>query len=379
MKRFIIRFCILFVVFILTPAQSVFAEDKEAEYLWGEVSYDDYSGVNDENIETYIPTDCDTYEINLDTRYKIHIELDLDITTSGQDGNVNFSISQDELSKGFYEDIYLSRYEECRNNIIDIELDPGTYQLQVGFVSGESDSVSYSISLEYTRINSKAEAMNDNATISFETKSYTLTMEEVNYYDDGCFDFYDEVNIKSDLIYEPFEVTWKSSNKRIASVDKEGDVTAHAPGTITLTATLPNGKKASCTITVPDPTFKISKTKSTIYVGESISINVIANPADQIQKIQWTSSSKSIASVGINGKVTGKKAGKCTISAKLPNGKVLKCNMTVKAKPEIVDVADYLNDPNALSKKQNDSFEFKYKNGKITYALITGEDRNNFY
>jgi uncharacterized protein YjdB len=47
-------------------------------------------------------------------------------------------------------------------------------------------------------------------------------------------------------------VTWKSSNKKVATVDKNGKVKAVGPGTatITCTATDGSGKKATCTVKV---------------------------------------------------------------------------------------------------------------------------------
>ncbi len=45
-------------------------------------------------------------------------------------------------------------------------------------------------------------------------------------------------------------VTWKSSNKKVATVDKNGKVTAKKKGTCTITATTSNGKKAKCKVTV---------------------------------------------------------------------------------------------------------------------------------
>lgn len=46
-------------------------------------------------------------------------------------------------------------------------------------------------------------------------------------------------------------------------------------------------------------------------------------------KVKWSSSRKSVASVGRKGKVTAKRPGKATITAKFPGGK-LKCRVTVK-------------------------------------------------
>lgn len=45
-------------------------------------------------------------------------------------------------------------------------------------------------------------------------------------------------------------VTWKSSKPAVARVDGSGRVTGVARGTATVTATLPNGKKATCKVTV---------------------------------------------------------------------------------------------------------------------------------
>lgn len=46
-------------------------------------------------------------------------------------------------------------------------------------------------------------------------------------------------------------VTWKSSNKRVATVSSKGKVTAKKPGTATITVTTKDHKKiATCRITV---------------------------------------------------------------------------------------------------------------------------------
>ena len=45
-------------------------------------------------------------------------------------------------------------------------------------------------------------------------------------------------------------IKWKSSNKKVATVDKNGKVTAKKKGTCVITAVTSNGKKAKCKITV---------------------------------------------------------------------------------------------------------------------------------
>lgn len=71
---------------------------------------------------------------------------------------------------------------------------------------------------------------------------------------------------------------------------------------------------------------KLSSTKETIYVGETISIELLeANGA-----VKWSSSKKKVATVE-NGVIVAKKNGKTTITAKdTVSGKSYKCKVTVK-------------------------------------------------
>jgi len=56
-------------------------------------------------------------------------------------------------------------------------------------------------------------------------------------------------------------LTWSSSNTKVATVDKNGNVTPVGYGTATITAQSANGKKASCKVTVKrDVTFRKSYT-----------------------------------------------------------------------------------------------------------------------
>ncbi len=70
---------------------------------------------------------------------------------------------------------------------------------------------------------------------------------------------------------------------------------------------------------------KLNKTKLTIYVGSSKTLKVKGTSG----KVKWSSSKKSVATVNSKGKVTAKKAGKATITAKV-NKKTYQCKVTVK-------------------------------------------------
>ncbi len=122
-------------------------------------------------------------------------------------------------------------------------------------------------------------------------------------------------------------VSWSSSNSKIASVNKKGKVTAKGKGKATITAKV-GSKKLKCAIKVETP--KISSASATLNTGKTKKLSLSGNT----QKITWSSSNKSIATVSSKGLVSAKKAGTATITAKLASGKTYKCKVTIK-KPAV--------------------------------------------
>ncbi|MBR6159999.1 MAG: Ig-like domain-containing protein, partial [Lachnospiraceae bacterium] len=131
-------------------------------------------------------------------------------------------------------------------------------------------------------------------------------------------------------------VTWKSSNKKVATVDKNGKVKGKKKGTATITATTKNGKKYKCKVTVKNPvkvkSIKLNKKKATVKVGGTLKLKVTFKPKKPTnRKVTWKSSNKKIATVDKNGKIKAKKKGKVTITATSKDGKKkAKCKVTVK-------------------------------------------------
>lgn len=127
---------------------------------------------------------------------------------------------------------------------------------------------------------------------------------------------------------------WKSSKASIASVNQSGKVTAKKAGTATITGTR-NGKSVTCKVTVKNkkttvkPKIKLNQSSATVYVRKSIQLK--ASVTGKSKTVKWTTSNKSIATVNKNGKITGKKAGKVTITASA-NGVKATCTVTVKIK-----------------------------------------------
>lgn len=72
---------------------------------------------------------------------------------------------------------------------------------------------------------------------------------------------------------------------------------------------------------------KLSKTKASMCVGETLKLKVTGTS----KTAKWSSSKKSVATVSKSGKVTAKKEGTTTITAKV-SGKKYSCKITIKAK-----------------------------------------------
>ena len=119
---------------------------------------------------------------------------------------------------------------------------------------------------------------------------------------------------------------YTSSNSKIATVDKKtGKVTAKAAGKVTITAKS-GSLKATYTVTVKNPTLKLTKTSATVKVGKTTKITAKATPSG---KITYKSSNKKIATVSSNGTVKGIKKGTAKITVTC-NGVSKTFKVTVK-------------------------------------------------
>lgn len=113
-------------------------------------------------------------------------------------------------------------------------------------------------------------------------------------------------------------ITWKSSDKKVASVDANGLVTAVKGGKAIITATSSNGKTASCEITVPIHMTGIKTPENMeILKGNTGVIKVEYLPADTTdsRKVTWKSDNEQIAVVDEDGMVTALKEGTANITA----------------------------------------------------------------
>lgn len=154
------------------------------------------------------------------------------------------------------------------------------------------------------------------------------------------------MNAKTRLKFSPksaktYKLKYKTSNKKIATISKNGIIRAKKKGTVTITAIAKNNKKAKATtkVTVGKvvKTLKFKEgTKKTVTAGKKFTLHPTYSPKKASTKaVTFKSSNKKVATVTSKGKVTAKKAGKVTITAtcKDAKGKKAKFTVTVKAAP----------------------------------------------
>lgn len=106
-----------------------------------------------------------------------------------------------------------------------------------------------------------------------------------------------QLSIEPEQAQNDAEVTWKSDQPEILSVDETGKVTAHQSGSATITATA-DSAQGKLTISVnPNLTaLKIVPDSMKMFVGDSIAVQIEATPADaNLDALQWKSDNAEIA------------------------------------------------------------------------------------
>ncbi len=118
--------------------------------------------------------------------------------------------------------------------------------------------------------------------------------------------------------------TYSSANTGIAKVNAQGVVTGVATGNTKVTVTLPNGTSATQEIRVIRLVSSLSLNQSSIKLkaGTTKKLTASVTPADSPEKLIWTSSDSSIATVDSSGLVTGRKNGTVTVTCTTEYGKV---------------------------------------------------------
>lgn len=114
-----------------------------------------------------------------------------------------------------------------------------------------------------------------------------------------------KVKIKATVDGTSKKVTWASSNTEVASVDKNGNVTANNAGTATIIAQA-NGKKAECAVEVKKTSIIFEQ--SGVSLGKDDKVSLAVDIIGASQNVKWSTSNAKVATVK-NGIVTAKAMG----------------------------------------------------------------------
>ncbi len=132
------------------------------------------------------------------------------------------------------------------------------------------------------------------------------------------------------------KISWKSSDKKVASVNSKGVVKGLKAGKATITASVKGQSNisSSCKVTVKKPrkikSLKTDSARVTLNVGGTKTVKTTITPKNaSIKKLKYKSSNTAVASVSSKGKITAKKAGSAVITVSATDGSKKKATIQV--------------------------------------------------
>ena len=169
------------------------------------------------------------------------------------------------------------------------------------------------------------------------------------------------------------KVTFKSSNKKVAPVTSKGVIQGVKKGNATITGTVKGGAEVVYEVQVVAAPNRVKLDKSSISLGVKESILMTPTIPDGTHaSFTWSTSDKTVATVSKTGKITGRKAGKATVTVKTQNGKTAKVTVKVLKAPSKVTL-----DKNSASLMEGESLKLKVTLPSNTYSKITWSSSNN--
>ena len=165
-------------------------------------------------------------------------------------------------------------------------------------------------------------------------------------------------------------VKWSSSNRKVATVSKNGKVTAKRKGKAAITATVKGTSvKARCKITVGTPVSKVTLNRKslTLKTGQSFSLKTsISTKKASVKKVNYKSSNKRVASVSKKGVIQAVSAGTVKITATAADGSGKRAVCTVKV--EEPETANETTKPEETNKPEETA---KPQGGKLLVAYFS--------
>ena len=142
---------------------------------------------------------------------------------------------------------------------------------------------------------------------------------------------------REDAAVKGGNLTWSSSDTKVAKVNKYGTITAVSAGECTITGVLKADETltVTCSVTVRQPVKKVTASPSRVLLAPEttwqcsckVTPDNASNPA-----VIWASSDEAVATVSQEGLITGVAAGTCKVTVSTTDGsnKVATIRVTVK-------------------------------------------------
>ena len=145
------------------------------------------------------------------------------------------------------------------------------------------------------------------------------------------------------------EVTFTTSNKKIATVTADGKVKGLKAGVCTVTLETPNGKRQSCRVEVVKAPAAMALNATTVSLGIDAGANLYETftlkprIADgTATSFSFRSNRESVATVSESGLITAKSAGEATITVTTHNSLQATCKVLVRSAPQKVSITGVL-------------------------------------
>ena len=128
-------------------------------------------------------------------------------------------------------------------------------------------------------------------------------------------------------------LTWSSSDDAVVSVSQDGEVTAVAEGTATVTVATEDGElMAECKVTVSAISLTLDRTSLDLCTGEKFRLSASFTPDDApTRNLTWSSSDDAVVSVSQDGEVTAVAEGTATVTVATEDGELMaECKVIVR-------------------------------------------------
>ncbi|MDQ6613017.1 MAG: Ig-like domain-containing protein [Gemmatimonadota bacterium] len=223
------------------------------------------------------------------------------------------------------------------NSIANAKVTFSSTNSAIASVTPQGVIIGISVGVVKVSANANGKSGEANVTVTPErVATVTLTPATVTLRRNGTQQFAVVGKNSQGVVIPGINFVWSSSNSSLAAVTSSGQVTALAPGNVTITATA-DGQTGSAFVTITEVLIakcSLFPLTQSIIVGQSSTITpTLLDSANNVisltgRTLNWTSDNTLIANVNQQGVVTGVAKGVAKITAASPENSAINCFMT---------------------------------------------------